>query len=51
MRRKTLVNNLNASFGISKQEAVERLNRAGLDEKVRGEALSLDDYVRLSKEF
>ena len=51
MRRKTLVNNLNASFGISKQEATERLNRAGLDEKVRGETLSLDDYVRLSKEF
>ncbi|MBO5776959.1 MAG: ribosomal RNA small subunit methyltransferase A [Clostridia bacterium] len=51
MRRKTLVNNLNASFVISKQEATERLNRAGLDEKVRGEALSLDDYVRLSKEF
>lgn len=51
MRRKTLVNNLNASFGISKQEATERLNRAGLDEKVRGEALSLDDYIRLSKVF
>ena len=51
MRRKTLVNNLNASFGISKQEATERLNRAGLDEKVRGEALSLEDYIRLSKEF
>lgn len=51
MRRKTLVNNLNASFGISKQEATERLNRAGLDERVRGEALSLNDYIRLSKEF
>lgn len=51
MRRKTLVNNLNASFGISKQEAIERLNRAGLDERVRGEALSLEDYIRLSKEF
>ena len=51
MRRKTLVNNLNASFGISKQEAAERLHRAGLDERVRGEALSLDDYIRLSKEF
>ena len=51
MRRKTLVNNLNATFGISKQEASERLVRAGLDEKVRGEALSLEDYVRLSKEF
>lgn len=51
MRRKTLVNNLNATFGISKQEAAERLNKAGLDEKVRGEALSLEDYVRLSHEF
>ncbi|MBR7162763.1 MAG: ribosomal RNA small subunit methyltransferase A [Clostridia bacterium] len=51
MRRKTLVNNLNATFGISKQEATERLNKAGLDEKVRGEALSLEDYVRLSHEF
>ncbi len=51
MRRKTLVNNLNASFGMSKQEATERLNRAGLDERVRGEALSLEDYIRLSKEF
>ena len=51
MRRKTLVNNLNASFGISKQEAAERLNRAGLDERVRGEALSLEDYIRFSKEF
>ena len=51
MRRKTLVNNLNATFGISKTEAAERLLRAGLDEKVRGEALSLDDYVRMSHEF
>ena len=51
MRRKTLVNNLNASFGISKQEAAERLHRAGLDERVRGEALSLEDYIRFSKEF
>lgn len=51
MRRKTLVNNLNASFGLSKAEATDKLTKAGLDEKVRGEALSLDDYVRLSKEF
>lgn len=51
MRRKTLVNNLNASFGLSKAEATDKLTKAGLDEKVRGEALSLEDYVRLSKEF
>lgn len=51
MRRKTLVNNLNASMGLTKAEAVEKLQGAGLDERVRGEALSLDDYIRLSHQF
>ena len=51
MRRKTLVNNLNASFGLSKAEAAEKLIAAGLDERVRGEALSLEDYVNLSHQF
>ena len=51
MRRKTLVNNLNASFGLSKAEATEKLIAAGLDERVRGEALSLEDYVNLSHQF
>ena len=51
MRRKTLVNNLNASFGLSKTEAAEKLIAAGLDERVRGEALSLEDYVNLSHQF
>ena len=51
MRRKTLVNNLNASFGLSKAEAAEKLVAAGLDERVRGEALSLEDYVNLSHQF
>ncbi len=51
MRRKTLVNNLSASFGISKADAAEKIKAAGLDEKIRGEALSLDDYVALSRQF
>ena len=51
MRRKTLVNNLNTSFGLSKAEAAEKLIAAGLDERVRGEALSLEDYVNLSHQF
>ena len=51
MRRKTLVNNLNASFGLSKAEAAEKLIAAGIDERVRGEALSLEDYVNLSHQF
>lgn len=51
MRRKTLVNNLNASFGLSKAEAAEKLIAAGIDERARGEALSLEDYVNLSHQF
>lgn len=51
MRRKTLVNNLNASMGLTKAEATEKLQGAGLDERVRGEALSLEDYIRLSHQF
>lgn len=51
MRRKTLVNNLSVAFGISKAEAEEKIVSAGLPPMVRGEALSLEDYVLLSKQF
>ncbi len=51
MRRKTLENNLSASFGISKVEAGERMTKAGIALMSRGEALSLADYVKLSKFF
>ena len=51
MRRKTLANNLSQAFGITKQEATERIESAGFNPLVRGEALSLDDYVRLSHFF
>ena len=51
MRRKTLVNNLSQAFGISKQETAEKVVAAGFNELVRGEALSLDDYVKLSHVF
>lgn len=51
MRRKTLVNNLSQAFGISKQEATEKITSAGLDAMVRGEALGLDDYIKLSHVF
>lgn len=51
MRRKTLANNLSVAFGISKQEATKRIERAGFSALVRGEALALQDYVSLSKEF
>lgn len=51
MRRKTLANNLAASMGISKKEAEEKLNAAGFPLLVRGEVLTLDDYVKLSHQF
>ena len=48
MRRKTLANNLKASFSFSQPEAVEVLTLAGLNDKVRGEALSLEQLAALS---
>lgn len=45
-RRKTLVNALEKSdIFHSKKEIVEILEKIGLNEKIRGEALSLEDYA------
>lgn len=49
MRRKTLVNNLSTSFGISKDSAVNAVESAGFSANVRGETLDVDDFVKLSK--
>ena len=49
MRRKTLANNLSAAFGLSKEDATALIERAGFKPLVRGEALSLDDFVKLSR--
>ena len=51
MRRKTLANNLSVAFGVDKQTATDRIVRAGFPPLVRGEALSLADYIKLSHEF
>lgn len=51
MRRKTLANNLSVAFGIDKQAATDKIVHAGIAPMVRGEALSLADYIRLSHEF
>ncbi len=48
MRRKTLANNLKAAFGLDQAAAREALAAAGLDERVRGEALTLEALARLS---
>lgn len=48
MRRKTLLNNLKAAFSMDQPSAAAALEAAGLDPKVRGEALSLQELSRLS---
>ena len=48
MRRKTLLNNLCASFPVSREQAGQWLEDAGLDAKIRGEALNLQQIARLS---
>lgn len=47
MRRKTLANNLKASYGLSLAEASEIIVSAGLPEKVRGEVLTLEEMASL----
>ena len=49
MRRKTLANNLSVAFKIDKQTAAQIIGDTGFSPMVRGEALSLDDYKKLSK--
>lgn len=51
MRRKTLANNLSVAFGLDKQTATDKIVSAGFSPMVRGEALSLADYIRLTHEF
>ena len=51
MRRKTLSNNLANEFKITKAEATEIIKNCGFSETVRGEALSISDYARISDEL
>lgn len=48
MRRKTLANNLMASFSLTREESERAIGRVGLDKAVRGERLSTEDFVLLS---
>lgn len=49
MRRKTLVNNLTAAFDLTRADAESALKDAGIAVMARGETLSLEDLVKLSK--
>lgn len=48
MRRKTMLNNLQAAFSVDRDTAQACLRAAGLPEKVRGEALGLAEFARLA---
>ncbi len=49
-RRKTLSNSLsnNPSLGVSRDEVQQALTKMGIDEKARGEILSLEQFAELS---
>ena len=49
MRRKTLVNNLTNAFKISRDVAEGILLQMGLPVTVRGEALSVEQFVTLAQ--
>ena len=48
-RRKMLVNNLMNLYSLSRAEAENALNAAGIDLTTRGEKLSAEEFVRLSE--
>lgn len=48
MRRKTLVNNLTGDFSLSRAEAEGLMRALDLDVRIRGEALRVEEVVRLS---
>lgn len=51
MRRKTLLNCLTKALPIcSKQEWLQILQNAGFDENTRGEMLSLENFIKLTKD-
>lgn len=47
MRRKTLVNNLMGWKSATRDDVVAALSRAGIDERVRAEELSLEQFERI----
>lgn len=48
MRRKTLVNNLTSSMNFTRAQAEALLSECGIPVMARGEAVSVEDFIRLS---
>ena len=51
LRRKTMTNNLCSTFRMERADAVALMTAAGLDEKIRGEKLTLEELGRLSDAY
>lgn len=48
LRRKTMANALQASFPLSRNDAVEVLTHSGVDPKVRGEKLTMEELAQVT---
>lgn len=48
MRRKTLVNNLSSAMSLTKENVEKALNDMGLDTRIRGEVLTIDEYIAIT---
>lgn len=48
LRRKTMVNNLCATFRMERADAVAAVTAAGLDERIRGEKLTMEELAALT---
>lgn len=51
MRRKMVKSNLRQSFGLSAEDANTVLKNIGIDENARAEMLSVNDFIRVSREL
>ena len=51
MKRKTLVNNLSAGYGMNKESTAKLLESVGLDPRARAEELSTAKFVELADEI
>ena len=51
LRRKTMTNNLCATFRMGREDALALMAHAGLDEKIRGERLTLAELGRLADAY
>ncbi len=50
-RRKTILNTLSSSMNVSKEETANIINSVGLSTNLRAEALTLDDFAKLTHKF